>query len=136
MVDTLLGAVVSSCAGTTGSIIVADPPVGKYEIEVFSVGASSPFNFTIVSVALDGSEIGTTSLTGTVYSGIPEVEYLTLGTSGCLSLSPSVSASGCGSPPGVGVPQFGLAAPAVAAVGLLALVLVKRKSSSKTGTTD
>jgi hypothetical protein len=129
MVDTLLGAVVSSCAGTTGNIIVTDPPVGKYEIQIFSVGASSSFDFNIVSVALDGSDIGTTGLTGTVSSGTPEVEYLTLGSSGCLSLSPSASATGCSAPAGVGVPQFALAAPVVAAVGLLALVLVRRKSS-------
>jgi hypothetical protein len=39
------------------------------------------------------------------------------------------------SPPPSGVPQFGLAAPAVAAMGLVALIFVRRKSLPHTGTT-
>jgi len=136
VVDTLLGGAVSTCAGGTPTILIADPAPGRYEIQVFSVGPSSSFNFTIFSDSLDGDRISATGLIGTATSGTPEVEYLTLGSGGCLSLSPSASSSGCGGGPGVGVPQFALAAPAIAAIGLLALVLVKRKSSPKIGISD
>jgi hypothetical protein len=93
LIDTMKGATISSCAGGTGSILVADPVTGVYRIQIFSVGASSAYTITLTSNAVSGAQLDKTDTSGTVYSGTAQVEYLTLGSDGSLELSPTISTS-------------------------------------------
>ncbi|HXW36753.1 MAG TPA: hypothetical protein VEJ36_02475 [Nitrososphaerales archaeon] len=124
LVDTLEGATISSCSGGTGTILIASPPTGVYKIQIFSVGSSSSYTIDFDSYSIVGGHLDKTSLSGTVSSGSPQTEYLTVGADGSLDVSSSVS-------PPSGVPEL---PPILGTSNLLLLVallplifLVRRK---------
>ncbi len=88
-IDTMALASVSSCGGDTESIIIANPVVGQYEVQLFPDGGTGAFNLTATSEDSGGNPIGTPLLTSGTCTGTGGCGpfYVTEGGAGFLSFS-------------------------------------------------
>lgn len=110
---------VQNPTSATGSVNLASPGMHLIEVDYYETCDSQ-----------SGIDLSWQSPTGG-WAIIPASAF----TPACVSSNAVHPAPNCPAfPPPAGVPEFGFAAPAVAAVGLLAMVFMRRKTFGRTGT--